>query len=128
MKNTLNVMHEEFTRIGRLSSILPSYVRNVCRSDFDGTDSETLNALRHVGLFALEAYKDAYAFVPLHHALLQQFDARRLLALIRDNRIRTFSCPCMDNSTVMPKRVCLHCAEVGRIMRLMRAMNKEAME
>lgn len=102
----------EFKEIGILSSQLPSYVRHCCRSLYDGTDEDVLEAFRTTSYRVLSDYRDKYKFAGKHAELLQIFNPETMKDLITSNK-QLIPCLATQTHQGLPKRACLHCPKVA---------------
>ena len=62
--------HDEFREIGKLSSMLPAYIRQCCRATYDGTDAQVLDAYRLQAYKVMLDYREKYPFLKSHIDLL----------------------------------------------------------
>jgi len=115
--------YEQFKEIGKLSSMLPAYVRQCCRSLHDGTDTEVLEAYRENAIKVLWNFQKKYAFVDKHLSTLKLYDSSTMQELIRENpgdRLKeALYCLCTSSNNGLPKRACLHCPKVGTWIKIM---------
>ncbi len=127
---------EKFIEIGRLSSMLPAYIRHCCRGLHDGTDVNVLDAYREVAYKTLLKYSQKYKFVPNHLELLRIYTPDMVQEMITHNAeigMKRQLLTCMATSTPLglPKRACLHCPKVSgwiKIMNRAGTINKETGE
>jgi len=116
----------DFKEIGTLSSIFPSFVRQCCRSRYDGTQIEVLEAYREVAIRTLHRFQKKYTFVDRHLDLLKVYDSSEIVQLIENNPgdslKEAFYCLATRDNMGLPKRACLHCPKVsGWIKRMEKA-------
>jgi hypothetical protein len=112
--------YEQFREIGKLSSMLPAYVRQCCRSLHDGTDDAVLDCYRIAAINALKAYRNEYPFVIDHMKTLKINNPESVKRVIIANKAGLNSCLAINTSNGLPKRACLHCPKVGLWMRIIR--------
>ena len=115
----INDLNNEFKVIGKISSLLPSYIRHCCRAQYDGTDIYVLEANRNIALKMLSLYARKYRFAEVHFEILQQYSAVEMMDLIGEHKSRIIDCMATQNNNGLPKRACLHCPEVGKLIRIM---------
>lgn len=126
---------DTFREIGRLSSLLPSYVRHCCRSIYDGTDDEVLDAYREEAFKVLTHHVKKYGFVEKHMDLFKLYDPEMMKEMIQahvyDSLAESLYCLATSSNTGLPKRACLHCPKVARWIATMKragTMNPETGE
>ena len=107
----------EFSEIGKLSSMLPAYIRHCCRSLHDGTDTNVLDAYRTVAYKTLLKYEKKYTFIHKHLDTLKIFSPDDIREMIQkthcDNAKTQFYCLATSTALGLPKRACLHCPKVS---------------
>lgn len=115
---------EKFKEIGTLSSMLPAYVRQCCRSMHDGTDVTVLEAYRETAIKVLWSFQREYDFVRVHLEIMKIYDSTMVRELIEkypgDTMKEASYCLCTSSNNGLPKRACLHCPRVGRWIMLMK--------
>ena len=117
-RDVFDACDDEFKVVGKLSSLFPSYVRQCCRSRFDGTDIYTLEANRTIARKMLMPYVNDYTFAVAHLELFDKWYPPVVLDLIRsmvDLPTKGDVCPATMAGT-SPKKACLHCPRVGMFM------------
>lgn len=120
MTESFGSIQAEMKIVGRLSSLIQSYVRSCCRSGYDGTDIDTLNEYRCLAIKMLSLYEDEYAFVNKHIRILEEYEPEKVLLIIRESRVKILTCGATDGSIGLPKTACLHCREIGTFIERMR--------
>ena len=112
--------YDEFREIGKLSSMLPAYIRQCCRAQFDGTDEYVLEAYRLQAYKVLLEYREKYQFIPKHIDLMGMYPPKVMKEMI--GIVKPDSHDCLSSTTAigMPKRACLHCHYVGKYLSIMR--------
>lgn len=114
---------DTFKEIGKLSSMLPAYIRHCCRAMHDGTDLDVLDAYREVAYKVLLNYTEKYKFVNNHLELLRIYTPEMMQNLIKCNQgeSRRIGLQCLSTSTAigLPKRACLHCPKVSTWVKVM---------
>lgn len=124
MRCSLTELSEEMKLIGRLSSLITSYIRHCCRAQYDGTDEYTLKEFRRIAINMLEKYADDYQFADYHLKLFSLLETEEMLSLVDNTRSKKRPCLSCTNTGDLPKKICLHCPEVGKIMKKLREMNE----
>jgi hypothetical protein len=112
--------HDEFREIGKLSSMLPAYIRQCCRAMFDGTDDYVLESYRLQAYKILLEYRDKYQFVKPHIDLMGLYSPSEMKGMIGLVKPDGHDCFASNTSLGMPKRACLHCHYVGKYLSTMR--------
>jgi len=109
----------DFKEIGKLSSMLPAYLRHCCRAVVvDGTDDEVLDAFRTVSYRVLMEYVDKYKFARNHAELMRIFHPEMMKDLIKSNPT-PIQCLVSGTHQGLPKRACLHCPKISKWINLM---------
>lgn len=116
--------YKDFREIGKLSSMLPAYVRQCCRSLHDGTDDMVLDCYRIAAISALKPYTQDYPFVKDHIATLKMSSPEDIKKIIVSNKSGLASCLAINTPNGLPKRACLHCPKVGLWMRILREVKE----
>ena len=109
-----------FKEVGVLSSMLPSYVRQCCRSMYDGTDNEVLDTNREIAFHVLAKFKRDYDFVDRHLFIIRAYTPEMVKEMIQANMPKLDSCMAIKTHQGLPKRACLHCPKMADWMRIMR--------
>lgn len=123
--NSTDYGRDEFQEIGKLSSMLPAYVRACCRATFDGTDESVLESYRQAAYKVLRTHDVRYEFVKPHIELLLNYSPRDMWSLIALVKLDSGDCLASNSALGMPKRACLHCHYVGKYVALMKKAGKE---
>jgi hypothetical protein len=112
---------DEFKLIGSSSQLFPAYVRTCCRSFYDGTDTDVLEAYRHQAFKFIQSRTkeiDHYAFVKKHQQLIQIWNPEALIAMIEgEHKKDLVLCVAKRDTHGKPKAMCLHCKIAGEILR-----------